>query len=82
MFCGKAFQILGPNVARLLSLKLADLRVFTKISLGLTQAFGFARNILFMELGFRSFIFLNISKAKFLILFISIYGFWLSFSSV
>ena len=71
MFYGKAFQILGPNVARILSPKVADLWAFTKIPLGLTLAFNFAENILFMKLGFRSFIVLNISKAKFLCLFIS-----------
>ena len=70
MFCGKAFQVLGPNVARLLSPKVTDLRVFTKISFGLTLAFSFAENILFMKLGFGSLIVLNISKAKFLSLFI------------
>ena len=75
MFCGKAFHILGPNVARLLS-------AFTQISLGLTLAFSFAEKILFVKLGFRSFIISNISKAKFLSFFISIDGFWLSFSSV
>ena len=51
MFCGKAFQILGPNVARLLwqfarlfcgTPKVADLQVFTKIPLGLTLASSFA----------------------------------------
>ena len=77
MFCGEAFQILGPNVARLLSPKVADLRVFAKISLGLTLAFSLAENILFMKLGFGSFTVLNISKAKFLSLFISIDGFGL-----
>ena len=82
MFCGKAFQILGPNLARLLSQKVADLRVFTKISFALTLAFSFAENMLFVKLEFRSFIVLNISKAKFLSLFISIDGFWLRFSSV
>ena len=35
MFSGKAFQILEPSDVRLLSLKVADLRAFTKISLGL-----------------------------------------------
>ena len=35
IFFGKAFQILRPNVARLLFPKVADLRVFTKMSLGL-----------------------------------------------
>ena len=82
MFCGKAFQILGPNVARLLSPKVADLRALTKISLGLTLAFSFAENILFMKLKFTSFIVLNISKVQFLSLFISIDGFRLNFSSV
>ena len=62
MFCGKAFQILGPNVARLLSPKVTDLRAFTKMLLGLTLAFSFAEKILFMEIEFRSFIVLNISK--------------------
>ena len=75
-------QILSPNVARLLSPKVADLRAFTKIPFGLTLAFSFAENIPFMKLGFRSFIVWNISKAKFLSHFISIDGFWLSFSSV
>ena len=64
MFCGKAFQILGPNVARLLSPKVTGLRAFTKMLLGLTLAFSFAEKILFMEIGFRSFIVLNISKTK------------------
>ena len=32
MFCGKAFPILGPEVARLLSPKVVDLRTFTEIS--------------------------------------------------
>ena len=82
MFYGRAFQILGPNVARLFSPKVADFQAFTEISLGLTLAFTLVENILFMKLGFRSFIVLNISKAKFLSLFISIDGFWLSFSSV
>ena len=82
MFCRKAFQILVPNVARLLSPKLADLWVFAKISLGLTLAFSFAENILSMKVGFRSFIVLNISKVNFLSLFISTEGFLLSFSSV
>ena len=50
------FQILGPHVARFLSPKVADLRAFTKILLGLTLAFSFAENILFIKLGFRSFI--------------------------
>ena len=82
MFCGKAFQILAPNVTRLLSLKVADVRAFATIPLGLTLAFSFAENILFLKLGFRSFIVLDISKAKLQSLFISIDGFWLSFSSV
>ena len=82
MLYGKAFQILAPNVTKLLSPKVADLRDFTKIPLGLTLAFSFAENIFFMKLGFRSFIVLNISKAKSLSLFISIAGFWLNFSSV
>ena len=82
MFCGEAFQISGPNVARLLSPKMANLRAFTQRSLGLTLVFSFAENMLFMKLEFRSFIVLNIFKAKFLSLFISNDGFWLSFSSV
>ena len=69
MFCGKAFQILGPNVARFLSPKVADLRAFTKILLGLTLAFSFAKNLFLIKLGFRSFIVLDISKANFLSLF-------------
>ena len=65
MFCGKAFQILGPKFVRLLGPKVVDLWVFTKISFGLTLAFSFVENILSMKLGFRSFIALNVSKAKF-----------------
>ena len=45
---------------------------FTKISLCLTPDFSFAEKILFMKLGFRSFIVLNVSKAKFLSFFVSI----------
>ena len=62
-------KILGPHVARFLSPKVADLRAFTKILLGLTIAFSFAKNLLLIKLGFRSFIVLDISKANFLSLF-------------
>ena len=65
MFCGKAFQILGPYIARLLSPKVVDLWAFTKISLGLNLAFSFAENVLFMKLVFRSFIVLNILNPGF-----------------
>ena len=69
MFCGKAFQILGSNVARLLPPKVVDLWVFTKISLALILALSFAENIFFVKLGFRLFIVLNNSKAKLLSLY-------------
>ena len=85
MFCFKAFQILVPRFARLLSPKVADLRAFTKVSLDLTLAFSFGlfgEDILFMKLGVRSLIVLNISKAKFYVFFNPIDGFWLSFGSV
>ena len=42
------------------------------LSLGYILALSFAENILSMKLGFKSFIVLNVSKAKFLSLFISI----------
>ena len=80
MFRRKAFEILSLTVASLLSPKVAGLQTFTKTSLGLSLAFSFPENILFMKLGFRLFIVLNISKARFLSLFISIDGFWLSFT--
>ena len=82
IFCVKAFQILSPIVAKLLSPKVADVRAFTKISFGLALAFSFTENILFIKLGFRSFIDLNISKVTFLSLFISVDNFWLSFIKV
>ena len=42
------------------------------LSLGYILALSFAEKILSMKLGFKSFIVLNVSKAKFLSLFISI----------
>ena len=49
MFCGKAFHILGPIAARLLSPKVVDLQVFTKVPFGFTLAFNYAKKNTFRE---------------------------------
>ena len=81
LFCGNAFQISGLSIVMPLSPKEADLRAFTKISLGLTLAFALTESIFLIKFRFNAYTVLKTSAAIFLSLMISVDNFPLRFNS-